>query len=168
MTQGMRRHPAPGLETDRGFEGARNPWRKASNSIVLPGLQAADSLGTCGAVQTVGFTSKLDDFGMVEESVENGGCCGDVVEEFAPFFDGAVGGHEGGSVFVTAHDQLQEYFPGLGRQGLEPHIINDEQVDLEVPFEDAVQLGRGTFGLKVANEVKNRTVKDGEVGLDGL
>ena len=46
-------------------------------------------------VEAVAGAGDSDDVGAVEESVEDGAGCGDVAEELAPFFDGAVGGHDG-------------------------------------------------------------------------
>ena len=71
-----------------------------------------------GPVQAVGFSGELDDLGVVEEAVQDGSGGWNVVDELAPFFNGSVGGHEGGAVFVAAHDQLQEYFACFGWQGL--------------------------------------------------
>ena len=71
-----------------------------------------------GSVQAVGFSGELNDLGVVEKAVQDGCGSGDVVDELTPFFNGAVGGHEGGAVFVTAHDQLQEYFACFGWKSL--------------------------------------------------
>jgi len=45
---------------------------------------------------------------MVEEAIEDGTGRGHVAQEFAPVLDGAVAGHDGGTVFVTAHEHFQE------------------------------------------------------------
>ncbi len=74
--------------------------------------------------QAVAATGDLNNFGVVEKAVENGRGGGRVVEELAPFFDGAVGGHQGGAVFVSAQDDLQQGFSGLARQGFGAHVIN--------------------------------------------
>jgi len=54
-----------------------------------------------------------------------------VVEELTPFLNGAIGDHHRGTGFVPAKDDLQQAFPGLGWEGLDAKIINDEQVGLE-------------------------------------
>jgi RNA polymerase sigma-70 factor, ECF subfamily len=45
---------------------------------------------------------------MMKQAVEDRAGGRDVAEQFAPFFDGSIGGHHGGPVLVTAHDDFQE------------------------------------------------------------
>ncbi len=47
---------------------------------------------------------------VVEESVEDGGCCGHVSDEFSPFFQGPVGGHECGFQLVASHNDFKKIF----------------------------------------------------------
>lgn len=61
------------------------------------------------------FAFEVEDLGVVKEAVEDGGGGGDVLDEFAPFLDGAIGSHEGGAVFISAHDDFEEEFTGFGR-----------------------------------------------------
>lgn len=90
-------------------------------------------LGVAGALaEAVAASGDGDDFGVVEEPVEDGAGGGDVAQELAPFVDGAVGGHHGGAVFVAAHDDLQQDFPTLGWKDFQAHVVDDEQVGLEV------------------------------------
>ena len=42
----------------------------------------------------------------MKEPVEDGGGGGNVTQQFAPFLDWAVGGHEGRAGFISAHDDL--------------------------------------------------------------
>src|SRR2546427_147933 len=58
----------------------------------------------------------------MEKAVENGGGGGSVIEQLAPFFDGTIGGHEGGAIFVTAQDDLQEDLTGFWGQGVKAPI----------------------------------------------
>jgi hypothetical protein len=69
---------------------------------------------------------------MMQQTVED--CAGgrDIAEQFAPFFDRAIGSHHGGPVLVTAHDDFQENLAAFLRQDFESHIVNDEQIGLEV------------------------------------
>ena len=82
-------------------------------------------------VEAVAGAGNGDDIGAVEESVEDGVGCGDVAEELAPFFDGAVGGHDGGAVFVSAHDDFQEDFAAAAGEIFEAHVVDDEEVGFE-------------------------------------
>jgi len=85
-------------------------------------------LGRCtlvGAVlEPVAASGYRDHFGVVEQSVEDGAGGRHVAKELSPFLDGTIGGHQGGAVFVAAHDDLQEDFAAFGRQDLEPHVVN--------------------------------------------
>ena len=49
----------------------------------------------------------------LKESIKDGGGGGDIADEFAPFLDGPIGGHDRGSRFVAAHDDLEEVFARL-------------------------------------------------------
>jgi len=98
-------------------------------------------------IEAVAASGHLNNFGVVEEAVQNG--CGrrDVVEQFAPFFDGPIGGHEGGAILITAQDDLQEDLAGFGGQALESHVIHDEQVGFEIAGQATVQFGGRGLGL---------------------
>ena len=58
--------------------------------------------------ESVTVSFDLDDCCVVQEAVEYG--CGgrDVADEFAPFFERPVGGHQCGAQFVASHDNLKE------------------------------------------------------------
>lgn len=73
----------------------------------------------------------------MQEAVEDGGGGGDIGYEFAPFFEGTVGGHHGRAQLVAAHDDLEEIFPGLGRELFDAHVVDDKQVAFEVAFHGA-------------------------------
>ena len=75
---------------------------------------------------------------MVQEAVEDGCGGGNVADEFAPFFEGAIGGHQGRTDFVAAHDDLKEIFAGLRRELCDAHVVNDEEVAFEVALHSAL------------------------------
>ena len=119
-------------------------------------------------VEAVAGAGDGDDVGAVEESVEDGAGCGDVAEELAPFFDGAVGGHEGGSVFVSAHDDFYEDFAAAGGEVFEAHVVDDEEVGFEEEALEAGVVGRGGVGGDVSDEVEDGSVEDKEPAADGF
>ena len=53
-------------------------------------------------------------------------------QELAPFFDGPVAGHDGGAVFVAAHDDFQRIFAAVWAEDFEAHVVDDDQIGLEV------------------------------------
>ena len=69
---------------------------------------------------------------MIQQTVEDRAGCRDIAEQFAPFFDGSIGSHHGGPVLVTAHDDFQKDLAAFLRQDFESHIVNDEQIGLEI------------------------------------
>ena len=74
---------------------------------------------------------------MVEKTVEDGGGRGHVSDEFSPFLDRAVGCHQGGAGFVTAHDDLEEVLAGFGGELFDAHVIEDEKVGFEIAREQS-------------------------------
>ena len=68
-------------------------WRLAS---VLKGTLRL-ALGWSRARRTVDG----DDFGMMQQTIEDGAGGRDIAEQFAPFFDGSIGSHHGGPVRAT-------------------------------------------------------------------
>ena len=64
-----------------------------------------------------------DDFGMMQQAIEDGTCSEDIAEQLSPFFGGSIRGHHGRTVFVPTHDDFQEDLATLLRQDFEPHDI---------------------------------------------
>jgi hypothetical protein len=93
-------------------------------------------LGRCTVIGTllepIAAPGYGDHLGVMEKSVEDGAGGRHVAKELSPFLDGTVGGHQGGAVFVAAHDDLQEDFAALGWQDLESHIVNEQEIGLEI------------------------------------
>lgn len=102
----------------------------------------------------------------MKESVEDSRGSGDIADEFAPFLKGPVGGHEGGFSLVAAHDDLEEMFAGTVWQLLDAHVVDDEQVALEVAFHDALMGEVMAVGLKIIEDVKDGAVEDESSLLD--
>ena len=80
--------------------------------------------------QAIAPAFHLDDLGVVEKAIQDGRGGRNIVEEFPAFFDGPIGGHQGGTVFIAAHDDLQEHFPGFGREDFESHVVDLQEVGL--------------------------------------
>jgi hypothetical protein len=78
----------------------------------------------CFGLESVAPTVDGNDLGMMKQAIKDGAGGRNVVEEFAPFFDRPIGSHHGGTVFVTAHNDLQEDFTAFLRQDFEAHIVD--------------------------------------------
>ena len=85
----------------------------------------------------------------MEETVEDGAGGGDVLEELAPVFEGTVTGHDGGAGLVASHDDFEEVLAGVLGQLLEAHVVDDEQIGLEVAAQEAVTLGERRSGKAI-------------------
>ena len=121
-----------------------------------------------GVLGAVAFALDFDEVGMVEESVEDGGGGRNIADEFAPFFEGTVGGHEGGAEFVAAHDDLEEVFAGFGWELLNAHVVDDEQIAFEVAFQGAFVAGGICVVAQVIKDVEDGAVEDDFAGFDEL
>ena len=75
-------------------------------------------------LESITATVDGDDFGMMQQTVEDRAGGRDIAEQFTPFFDGSIRGHHGGSVLVTTHDDFQEDLAAFLRQDFESHIVN--------------------------------------------
>ena len=51
--------------------------------------------------EAVGVSAEVDDFGVVDEAVDHGGCDDVVAEDFSPAAEGFVAGHDQGRAFVA-------------------------------------------------------------------
>jgi hypothetical protein len=109
-----------------------------------------------------------DDAGVVEEAVEDGGGGRDVADQLAPVLEGPIGSHEGGPVFVAAHDDLEQVLSGVLGQLLESHVVDDQEIGLEVVAQEPVFLIEGLVLQEVADEIEDGGISHEQVALDGL
>ena len=61
---------------------------------------------------------------------------------------------------------ILEQLCGLGRQDFEPHVIDQQEVALQIACQASLQLGRGLFGLQFPHQIEDGTVDDLEARLD--
>jgi hypothetical protein len=105
-------------------------------------------------MKAVALALELDDLGPREETVEDGGCGGDVAEKGAPVLCGSVRGNDRGGGLVTAHEDLEQI---LGRAGAEPlhaEVLDDQDVDLGEPVDEVLALAQGLCLDEVLAEVE--------------
>ena len=155
-------------------EGFGEPWFPISTTgliillaaVAFGGLAGVLFLGTI--LEAVAAAGDGDQLGVVEQSVEDGAGCGNIAEQLAPFFNGPIGGHHGGAVLIPAHDDLEEYFAALGRQDLQAHVVDDQQIGFEIAGQEAGFTHLGLFFQEFAHQVEHGAVEDEEPGFDGL
>ncbi len=54
----------------------------------------------------------FEDRCVVQETVQDGSCGGNIPDQLSPFLDRAVGGHQGGAHLISSHDDFKEVLPG--------------------------------------------------------
>ena len=85
-----------------------------------------------GVAQAVTFTFERDDLGMLEQPVQYRPGGRDVSNEFSPVFNRTVAGHQCRTQFITPHYHFKKIFAGIFRQLFESHVINNEQIRLQI------------------------------------
>jgi hypothetical protein len=105
---------------------------------------------------------------MVKQAVEDRAGGRDIAEQFAPFFDGSIRGHHGGTVFITAHDDFQKDLAAFLRQDFESRIVNDKQIGFEVFVEQAAFSDLGFLAKQFAHQIEDGAVKNQEAGSQAL
>ncbi len=90
--------------------------------------------------QAITPAGDVDDRGVLQESVEDRGGRRHVADEFGPILQGTVAGHHRRAVLVAAHDDLQQAFPRSLWKLFHPHVVDDQQIGLEVTVERLVLL----------------------------
>ena len=117
--------------------------------------------------QPIGMPFDLDDDGMVQQAVQQGGGHDVVTEEGAPVFKTPIGGKDGGALLVAGIDQLEEQVGAAGFDRQVADLIDDEQCD-PVDVAQARLEGAGAFGLgERGNEFGQGREIDALMGLDG-
>ena len=105
---------------------------------------------------------------MVQEAVEDCRGGGHVLQEFAPVLGRSVAGHDGGFVFVPAHNNLEEVLSSMFGQLLEAHVIDDEQIGFEIMAEGFVTLLQRFLREEIGDDIKDGAVAHDEALLDGF
>ena len=112
--------------------------------------------------ESVAATGDLDEFGILQEAIQNGRCGRNVSDQFAPVFQRSVTGHHGAAEFVATHDDLEEKLAALFRQMLHAHVVEDQQVWLEISVENPVMTFEGFVVQEVTDAIEDAAVVDRE------
>ena len=68
--------------------------------------------------QPVRVALDLDDDGMVQQAVKQGGGHDVITEDSSPVLEAAIGGKDGGALLVAGIDQLEEQVGGFDLSGM--------------------------------------------------
>ena len=61
--------------------------------------------------------------------------------------------------FVAPHDDLEQHFAGAAGQLLHAHVIDDQQVGLQIPREHFVVFAEHLVVQEVAHHIEDRTIQ---------
>jgi len=76
--------------------------------------------------------------------------------------------HDGGPVFITAHDDFEEVFAGVFGELFEAKIVDDQQLRLEIAAQGFVPLVEGFVFENVAHQIKDGAIEHLKVHLDSF
>jgi hypothetical protein len=119
-------------------------------------------------IQAVALAFQLDQVRVMQEAIQDGGGAGDVAEEFAPVFEWTIARHDGRARFVATQDDLEQAFTGAFWQLLHTHVINDEQIGLEILRQHFVAIAEQLVVEEVADQIEDGAVQDQEARFDGV
>ena len=128
-------------------------WSCFCGPAFFIGLPASESVAAAG---------DLDEFGVLQEAIQNGRCGRNVSDEFAPVFQRPVAGHHGATEFVATHDDFEQKLATLLWQLLHAHVVENQQVRFEVAVENPVVTFESFVVEKVTNAVEYAAIVDSE------
>src|SRR5271169_6370189 len=94
-------------------------------------------------MEAVALALKLNDLGAREESIEDRGRGGDIAEEGTPVLCWSVRSHDGRSVFVAAHEDLEEVLGGAWAKLLHAEVLDDQDIDRGELLDEVLALPQG-------------------------
>jgi hypothetical protein len=103
-------------------------------------------VGPCGTlgglVHAVALAVHLDDLGLCEKAVEDGGGRRDIAEEGAPVSCGSVCGDDRRGLLVPAHEDLEQVFGRAGPEPLHAEVLDHQEVDLGEALDERLALAQ--------------------------
>ncbi len=119
-------------------------------------------------LQTIALASNIDYLGVMQEAVKDGRGGRYVADQLAPLFQRTIRCHHRRLQFVPPHDHLKKVFARPLGQRLDAHVVNYQQVALEVFVHNLVLPGEGFVTHKIANNIEDRPVLHRKPILDSL
>jgi hypothetical protein len=145
--------------------GAARQFRREGAGI--PGLEVFGDEG-CVLAESIAGALDLDDLGVVEQAIEQGGGDDLVAEDVAPFAEAAVGGEDHGAALVAGVDELEEQVGAAGGDRQVADLVDDEESiagnEADALLELSFALGLGQGGDDVGKGAEVNAL----AGLDGL
>ncbi len=112
--------------------------------------------------EAVACALDLDDDGVVQEPVEEGGGDDGVAEDLGPLGEAAVRGEDHGALLVAGVDELEEQAGASGGDGEVADLVDDEQrgagEEAELLDEPPLPLGLGEGRDDLGEGVGSRTI----------
>ena len=83
-------------------------------------------------LEPVGLALDGEDFGVMDETIDEGDHASGIGKDLAPFCEWAVGGHDGALVLVTSTDELEQQVGMAIGIGEVSDLVDDEQARVGV------------------------------------
>src|ERR1700722_9741195 len=104
----------------------------------------------------------------MQEAIQDGRGTRYVADQLAPVFQGTVRRHHRGTRLVTTHDDLEQILPRTLRQLFHAHVVDDQQIRLQVTGQHLVLAAQRFVVQEVADHVEDRAVQHHEARLQRL
>lgn len=105
-----------------------------------------------GFLEAVGLALDGDDFGLVQEAIDEGDDAGGVGEDLVPLGEGAVGGDDGAPELVAAVGEFEQQIGVAVGVGEVAELVDAEQVEGGEVAQTARQGGGGVGGGEFAEQ----------------
>ncbi len=106
---------------------------------------------------------ELDTVGIVDEAVEDSVGVGRIADGVMPGGDGQLAGDDGGLATVAILQDLEQIVAGLGIEGLQAPVIEDEQFDLGEALEPAGDAPVAAGERQFLEQARETGIEDGAV-----
>ena len=134
------------------------PWKTICDSASIPQSSAAKSPNSKNSRLRNAFDR--NDFGPVNQAVDEGDDTGCVGEDFTPLGKGFVGGDDNGALLVASGHDLEEQVRVAVVVGQISGLVNDKELWIAVPTESAAQRARGVLCGEIVEHVAGRGEAD--------
>jgi hypothetical protein len=98
--------------------------------------------------------------GIVDDAIEDGVGIGGIVDDLMPAVDGDLAGDDGRSAAISFLEDLEEIASGAGIEGLEPPIVEDEELRADEGTQEPGVAAIAASEGELAEELGHTLVED--------
>jgi hypothetical protein len=104
------------------------------------------------------MAGEIDPVRIVDDAIEDGVGVGGIADQLVPFVDGDLAGDDRRSAAVSFFENLEQVMTSGGIEGLEPPVVEDEQLDAAERALDASIATIAASKREVGEELGNEAV----------